>query len=313
MSLAAVNIAELHAPEWLKSSLNKLDEDGDGLDREELEEMLQRLAEMKLAVKNNSADLDYNSFPEKVKTVLKLWDPENTGAVSVSELALAAEAEKRLRWEGIFLRQILYLTFVVIVLMAAVSFISGLLANEYTKNFKPVFLADDGKTSTESTGFIRERRRLLESSRSAAAGGESGSAAVVGGSSVSVEYESADEEPQKFSVEHFKRRQLQAVKAKTTEITNTKMATGELEDVNNGGRIQLAQAIRTCQGYEELLNCVYDMTEHELQNVQSFLIPTLQGPVTLKEIVSVKKQMDMFGNYFVSGVGHLGQGNSLPS
>ncbi len=38
----------------------------DGLDREELEEMLQRLAEMKLAVKNNSADLDYNSFPEKV-------------------------------------------------------------------------------------------------------------------------------------------------------------------------------------------------------------------------------------------------------
>ena len=66
MSLASVNIAELHAPDWLKSSLQKLDADGDGLDREELEETLQRLAEMKLAVKNNSADLDYGAFPEKV-------------------------------------------------------------------------------------------------------------------------------------------------------------------------------------------------------------------------------------------------------
>jgi hypothetical protein len=48
----------MNAPEWLKEGLKKLDTDGDGLEREEVEELLNYMASQKLARKNNSPELE---------------------------------------------------------------------------------------------------------------------------------------------------------------------------------------------------------------------------------------------------------------
>ena len=52
---------------------------------------------MKVAAQNNSSDLDYSNFPDKVKDIMKVWDGDESGSVSVSELVLAAEAQKKIK------------------------------------------------------------------------------------------------------------------------------------------------------------------------------------------------------------------------
>jgi hypothetical protein len=48
----------MNAPDWLKDGLKRLDTDGDGLEREEVEELLNYMAQQKLARKNNSPELE---------------------------------------------------------------------------------------------------------------------------------------------------------------------------------------------------------------------------------------------------------------
>ena len=61
-----VNIAELQAPNWLKVCLQKIDVGNEGLDRKEIEEMIDYATAMRESVKYNSADLDYSRMGENV-------------------------------------------------------------------------------------------------------------------------------------------------------------------------------------------------------------------------------------------------------
>ncbi len=54
-----VDVSSLNCPEWLKSALQKLDTDGDGLEQEEIEDMLDYMAKQKDARKTDAVELDY--------------------------------------------------------------------------------------------------------------------------------------------------------------------------------------------------------------------------------------------------------------
>lgn len=132
-----IDVDTLDAPDWLKACLKQLDTDGDGIDQEEIEEMLEVLQKMKIAEKNNSSDLDYTHFPPKVKEVMAQWDGDASGSVSVSELVVAAEAQKKMAQENKFMKQMLYFAVVVIFVLGAMSFAMGFAANEVAKDFRP--------------------------------------------------------------------------------------------------------------------------------------------------------------------------------
>jgi hypothetical protein len=73
----------LNCPMWLKVCLKKLDIDGDGIDPEELHDVLDVLAAMRTARDGNCSEIDYSHFPAKVKEVLQLWDGDRSGKIKI--------------------------------------------------------------------------------------------------------------------------------------------------------------------------------------------------------------------------------------
>jgi len=159
---------KLDAPLWLKQSLQKLDIDGDGIDQDEVNEMMDTLRAMKAAANANSADLDYTKFPQKVQDVLKVWDGDESGSVSVSELALAAESQKKMMKEIKFMKQMLFGACIVIVILTALAFAMGFAANETAKDFRPAS-ADETRrrltrySSTYFGDFVAEENTISDS------------------------------------------------------------------------------------------------------------------------------------------------------
>lgn len=97
-----VNVLGLQGvPEWMKQGLAALDGDGNGeLSKQELLQVLQKALEARARKANNAPEIDYRDFPESVKDVLRGWDSDGGGTVSVGELAAAAKAQAKLSEEN---------------------------------------------------------------------------------------------------------------------------------------------------------------------------------------------------------------------
>jgi hypothetical protein len=71
------------APEWLKEGLMKLDVDGDGLTREEVEDLLNWAAAHEARKRDvhgeAGEELDYTMFPQAVRDALSIWDEDKSG------------------------------------------------------------------------------------------------------------------------------------------------------------------------------------------------------------------------------------------
>jgi len=179
-----LDLDSLDIPKWLKDGLKKLDSDGDGLEREEVDEMLTRMAEEKAMRKNNVAEVHYSHMPEKVQEVMRMWDNDLSGSVSVDELLEAARAQERIQQENRVVKRALFAMVLIIVLLSILNFGMSLAAVEQGKDFKPKEAQGGGTTAgsrrldssqgywSELYGNIkrkhqkRERRRLaLENHR----------------------------------------------------------------------------------------------------------------------------------------------------
>ena len=66
-----VHINLLNAPDWMKTALQKLDEDNDGLSQDELLQWLDAIAQQKKAHEANSDEINYELMPEKVQAVMR--------------------------------------------------------------------------------------------------------------------------------------------------------------------------------------------------------------------------------------------------
>eukprot|EP00397_Hematodinium_sp_SG-2012_P000209 GEMP01000209.1.p1 GENE.GEMP01000209.1~~GEMP01000209.1.p1 ORF type:complete len:1308 (+),score=331.81 GEMP01000209.1:111-4034(+) len=133
----AVDVDSLDIPDWLKDGLKKLDLDGDGLEKEEIDEMLSRVAEEKRMAKNNIEEIHYSHMPEKVQEVMRMWDHDLSGSVSVLELTAAAKAQEKLQQENRIVKRLLFASVIVIILLAVLNFAMSLAAVESGKDFTP--------------------------------------------------------------------------------------------------------------------------------------------------------------------------------
>ncbi|CAE8711599.1 unnamed protein product [Polarella glacialis] len=106
----------------------------DGHDPEEIHKGLAALGRMLHESKNNVGELEYLHLSAKVRDVLVTWDLDNSGKVSVSELAMAAEAYKEKA--GTVRR----LKIVVVVLFF---FLAALIAGMFGTTFLAVLLSKD--------------------------------------------------------------------------------------------------------------------------------------------------------------------------
>lgn len=152
-----VDIANLNCPEWLKQALRSLDTDGDGLEREEVEEMLDFLAKQKAATKQNVTELDYTKFPPKVQEVLSGWDEDKSGSVSMQELLKAAKAQEKMNQANRLFKVMLLGAILIIFVLIITNFVTSLLAQEAAKDFRP-----NKKSSSRrlESSYTEKNRRL---------------------------------------------------------------------------------------------------------------------------------------------------------
>jgi len=132
-----IDIDALEVPDWFKSGLKKLDLDGDGLEESEVSEMLARVAEEKRRAKYNVDEIHYNHMPPKVQEVMRSWDHDLSGSVSVVELTAAAKAQAKLQQENRVVKRLLFAAVLMIILLGVLNFVMSLLAVEQGKDFKP--------------------------------------------------------------------------------------------------------------------------------------------------------------------------------
>eukprot|EP00391_Amoebophrya_sp_Ameob2_P005804 CAMPEP_0178991058 /NCGR_PEP_ID=MMETSP0795-20121207/5310_1 /TAXON_ID=88552 /ORGANISM="Amoebophrya sp., Strain Ameob2" /LENGTH=1109 /DNA_ID=CAMNT_0020682711 /DNA_START=531 /DNA_END=3864 /DNA_ORIENTATION=- len=125
-------------PEWFTSGLAKMDKDGDGeLHRAEVTHWVDAAIRMKDAKEANSPDIDYRDFPDQVKQVLVRWDTDANGKVSVSELAGAAAAQKKMEQENRYMKIAVMALGCIIILLALLNFAMGYAAVEAGKDYRP--------------------------------------------------------------------------------------------------------------------------------------------------------------------------------
>lgn len=91
-----IDIDNLNAPDWLKNGLRKLDIDGDGLEKHEVEDVINFMADEKVRAKLDTKELDYTRFPPKIQEVLATWDLDKSGSISVDELMIAAKSQHKM-------------------------------------------------------------------------------------------------------------------------------------------------------------------------------------------------------------------------
>jgi hypothetical protein len=152
---AEVNVVDLDSiemPSWLKEGLKKLDVDGDGLDKNEVDDMLQRVADEKRKQKENSDEISYAHMPEKVQEVMRKWDDDLSGTVSVAELINAAKAQDKLQQENRVVKRLLFAAVIVIILLGVMGFATSLAAVESGKDFKPKTQATTRRLQSATSG-----------------------------------------------------------------------------------------------------------------------------------------------------------------
>lgn len=139
-------------PAVVKDFFSLIDTDGSGeLDFGELDQAAKAIRHAKTA----NHELYYLNLPEEVQAVLKGWDGDMSGSVSVTELKLAAEAQKALQKENRLAKRLLFGAVIVIIILAAATFVLSILANEASKDFRP----------TDTTGGSRRARALSRAGR----------------------------------------------------------------------------------------------------------------------------------------------------
>lgn len=144
----SIDIKKLHGimPEWFVECLDGLDkadmDTADGtLDKEEMEDVLKMAAAQKKAKKDNSDEIDYSNFPEKVKKVMKTWDADAGGTVSVAELSAAAKAQDQMEAANKFLKVLIGIVVLTIIFLCVTMFGASYASNELAKESRP---SDDG-------------------------------------------------------------------------------------------------------------------------------------------------------------------------
>merc|ERR1711904_495017 len=103
-------------------------------------------------------------MPEAVSKVLATWDADKSGSVGVSELVMAAEAQKKMSEENRLVKKLLVGAVIVIVILMAGTFALSLTAAEMAKEMKAepsgVITTAPGKVA--AIGSAVERRNLVD-------------------------------------------------------------------------------------------------------------------------------------------------------
>jgi len=95
--------------------------------------LLQRLVKEK---SDNAGEVSYEHMPECVQDVMKEWDLDRSGSVSVIELSAAANAHKKVKKEGRLMRKIILGLSAVILLLLAGTFILSYMAVDMAKEMR---------------------------------------------------------------------------------------------------------------------------------------------------------------------------------
>lgn len=106
------------------------------LSAEELEEAYDIIRIAKKAKMDNSPELNYKHLPEAVTNVLTHWDHDKSGSVSIAELMMAADAQKKLREEHRLMKKFLVGAIITILVLMAGTFALSFAAVEVAKETK---------------------------------------------------------------------------------------------------------------------------------------------------------------------------------
>jgi len=118
----------------MKALKQGLDVDGSGgVNKQELEAGVQLLTKLAKDRAANTTELDYKHMPECIQGVMKEWDADGSGKVSVGELAAAAAAFKKIQQEGRLMKKIILGLVVVILILLVGMFVLSMAAAEMAK------------------------------------------------------------------------------------------------------------------------------------------------------------------------------------
>lgn len=136
-----------------------LDTDGSGgVNTAEMEagvELLTRLAKQRAM---NSSELDYKHMPECIQGVMREWDADGSGKVSVGELAAAAQAFKKIQQEGRLMKKIILGLSIVILILMVGMFVLSLAAAEMAKES----FVEGGKSTDKNGNVVATRSSDFE-------------------------------------------------------------------------------------------------------------------------------------------------------
>ena len=131
---------------------------------EEIEEGADIIRIAKTAKQGNSAELNYKHLPEVIAGVLAGWDADKSGSVGVSELVMAAEAQKKMNEENRLVKKLLVGAVIVIFILMAGTFALSLTAAEMAKETKaePDGVIETTSGKVAAMGQVVERTALVD-------------------------------------------------------------------------------------------------------------------------------------------------------
>jgi hypothetical protein len=125
----------------------------------EIDEAADIIRISKKAKAGNSAELNYKHLPDAVAKVLAPWDADKSGSVGVSELVMAAEAQKKMSEENRLVKKLLAGAVIAILILLAGTFALSLTAAEMAKETKAepdgVIVTGSGKVAAMGTAVQR--------------------------------------------------------------------------------------------------------------------------------------------------------------
>merc|ERR1719420_1757147 len=130
----------------------------------EIDEAADIIRIAKKAKEGNSAELNYKHLPEAVADVLGGWDADKSGSVGVSELVMAAEAQKKMNEENRLVKKLLVGAVIVIFILMAGTFALSLTAAEMAKETKaePDGVIETTSGKVAAMGQVVERTALVD-------------------------------------------------------------------------------------------------------------------------------------------------------
>jgi Ca2+-binding EF-hand superfamily protein len=138
---------------------NGLDTDGSGgVTAEEMEAGVALLTRLAKGRAMNSSELDYKHMPECIQGVMREWDADGSGKVSVGELAAAAQAFKKIQQEGRLMKKIILGLSIVILILMVGMFVLSLAAAEMAKES----FVEGGKSTDKAGNVVATRSSDFE-------------------------------------------------------------------------------------------------------------------------------------------------------